>query len=161
LKRPPLIFGRADNGRGYVSPALLALRQLGRGGAAGTAAAAAGDPLAKLSKSSSSAAAFPGSIKTRVLDMTVSRVDELLDVGGDVVWYFDADSSNFVVGVRINDQSDVVPMRPGNAIGGFGFTRLLLSNDAYNSGTATLLIFKRSAGNDLAVLNTSPVLSGG
>jgi hypothetical protein len=86
--------------------------------------------------------AAPGSIKTLKLNLAIARADAVFDLGGAAVWYFKSTASTDVVGVRINDLSDVVDFSPGNAIGGYRFSRLKITNDALASGhEAVLLVF--------------------
>jgi hypothetical protein len=96
----------------------------------------------------------PGSIKKLELDLTVARTDAVFDIGGDVVWFFNSTASTDVVGVRINDNSDVVDFSPGNAIGGYRFSRLKITNGAISGGhTAVLLIF--NSPDEIAFANRS------
>jgi hypothetical protein len=84
----------------------------------------------------------PVAIKTIVLSLAGVRADELRDVSGNGLWFISSTNAGDLVSVRYNDQSnDTVPLRPGNAMIGIPFDRLLFSNAAIAGATATFVVY--------------------
>lgn len=81
-----------------------------------------------------------GTVRVQTIDLTNARDDELIHASGMFVWMADGSSSGGRLDIRFNDRrSDRVPFYRGSAFSGINFDKLLISNDAQEGRTLTMV----------------------
>jgi hypothetical protein len=90
--------------------------------------------------------------KILTLDLSVVRADVEFKISGSGLLYKDSTNVGDRLSIKMTDQDDAVPWRPGDGVVGFAFDRLLITNAAQAGASATLVYFTAYPDEDLRLL---------